>query len=198
MKALLNAFSQMVSIISMNVNKIKLLLTKGFTIVHRRLWKMVHGSNLNWNRCIKCQYWVCSHMNWRLFGKPVHRRCFIFLFVLLENIGMRESEASTRAKRARSARKKYIFFFPHPYPFALAVNKSPAVFIFYHARSTDCGEKIEGLWTGYFLAGKNDRRRHSTTSFSDNVVVAGTSYQMWKVSSFCHRELRGLNLLQHK
>ena len=52
MKALLNAFSQMVSIISMNVNKTKLPATKGFTIVHCRLWNMVHGSNLNWNRCM--------------------------------------------------------------------------------------------------------------------------------------------------
>ena len=38
-----------------------------------------------------------------------------------------------------------IFFFPHPYPLALAVNKSPAGFFFYHARSTDSKEKIEGL-----------------------------------------------------
>ena len=36
----------------MNVNKTKLPATKGFTIVHCRLWNMVHGSNLNWNRCI--------------------------------------------------------------------------------------------------------------------------------------------------
>ena len=28
------------------------------------------------------------------------------------------------------------------------------------------------------LAGKRDSRHHSTTSFSKNVVVAGTSYQM--------------------
>ena len=41
------AFSQMVSIISMNVNKTKLPATKGFTIVHCRLWNMVHGSNIN-------------------------------------------------------------------------------------------------------------------------------------------------------
>ena len=35
------------------------------------------------------------------------------------------------------------------YPLALAVNKSPAVFIFYHTRSTDFEEETEGLWTGY-------------------------------------------------
>ena len=31
----------------------------------------------------------------------------------------------------------------------MVVNKSPAVFTFYHPRSTDLEEKIEGLWTGY-------------------------------------------------
>ena len=46
----------MVFIILMNVNKTKLPATKGFTIVHLRLWNMVHESNLNWNRCITLQY----------------------------------------------------------------------------------------------------------------------------------------------
>ena len=32
-------------------------------------------------------------------------------------------------------------------------------------------------WTSVVLAGKRDSRRHSTTSFSENVVVAETSYQ---------------------
>ena len=31
--------------------------------------------------------------------------------------------------------------------------KSPAVFIFYHARSTDFEQKIEGLWTGSIFTG---------------------------------------------
>ena len=39
---------------------------------------------------------------------------------------------------------RYILFFPHHYPLALAVNNPPR-FIFYHARSTDFEEKIEGL-----------------------------------------------------
>ena len=39
-----NTFSQMVSIISMNVNKTELPATKGFTMVHCRVWNMVHGS----------------------------------------------------------------------------------------------------------------------------------------------------------
>ena len=36
-------------------------------------------------------------------------------------------------------------------------------------------------WTSVILAGKRDSRRHSTTSFSENVVVAGTSYQILEV-----------------
>ena len=37
---------------------------------------------------------------------------------------------------------------------------------------------IAHAWTSVILAGKRDSRRLSTTSFSENVVVAGTSYQM--------------------
>ena len=188
LKALLNAFPQklMVSIISMNVNKVELPVTKGFTIVHCRLWKMVHGSNLNWNRCIKCQYWVLLTHELPPFWQACTQTLFYFSFRSFR----KHRHARERGEHASAEREeeKYIFSFPHPYPFALAVNKAPAVFIFYHARSTDFEEKIEGLWTGYFLAGKQDSRRHSTTSFSDNVVVAGTSYQMWEVSSFYHRE----------
>ena len=33
-------------------------------------------------------------------------------------------------------------------------------------------------WTNVILAGKRDSRRPTTTSFSENVVVAGTIYQM--------------------
>ena len=38
------------------------------------------------------------------------------------------------------------------------------------------------------LAGKRGSRRHSTTSFSEGVVAAGTSYQMLEVLAFCNRE----------
>ena len=34
------------------------------------------------------------------------------------------------------------------------------------------------VWTSVILAGKCGSRRHSTMSFSENVGVAGTSYQM--------------------
>ena len=37
--------------------------------------------------------------------------------------------------------------YPHPYHYSLAlvVNKSPAVYIYYHPRSTDFEEELEGL-----------------------------------------------------
>ena len=37
---------------------------------------------------------------------------------------------------------------------------------------------IAHAWTSVILAEKRDSRRHSTTSFRENVVMAGTSYQM--------------------
>ena len=49
-------------------------------------------------------------------------------------------------------------------------------------------------WNSVILAGKRDSRRRSTTSFSENVVVAETSYQMLEVLSFAIGT--GLNLLQ--
>ena len=49
-------------------------------------------------------------------------------------------------------------------------------------------------WNSVILAGKRDSRRRSTTSFSKNVVVAETSYQMLEVLSFAIGT--GLNLLQ--
>ena len=47
------------------------------------------------------------------------------------------------------------------------------------------GKKEDGL----ILTGKRDsRRRHYTTNFSENVLVAETSYQMLEVLPFCERE----------
>ena len=43
-------------------------------------------------------------------------------------------------------------------------------------------------WTSVILAGKRGSRRHSTTSFTKNVQVAETSYQMLVVLSFCDRK----------
>ena len=37
---------------------------------------------------------------------------------------------------------------------------------------------IAHAWISIILAGKHDSRPNSTMSFSKNVVVAGTSYQM--------------------
>ena len=38
------------------------------------------------------------------------------------------------------------------------------------------------------MAGKRDNRRHSTTSFSENLEVAERSYQMLEVLPLCDRE----------
>ena len=42
--------------------------------------------------------------------------------------------------------------------------------------------------TSVILAGKRDSRRHPTTCFNENIVVAETSYEMLKVLSFCERD----------
>ena len=42
--------------------------------------------------------------------------------------------------------------------------------------------------TNVILAGKHGSRRQSTTSFSENVVVAKTSYRMLGILSFSDRE----------
>ena len=67
---------------------------------------------------------------------PSRWSCFIFLFVLFKNIGELAS---------------------HHYhcPLALVVNKSPAVYIYFHPRSTDFEEELEGLWTGYKFPGSH-------------------------------------------
>ena len=49
-------------------------------------------------------------------------------------------------------------------------------------------------WTNVILAGKRESRRHSTTSFSKNVVLAGTIYQIWEGLSDASE--KGLNILQ--
>ena len=46
-----------------------------------------------------------------------------------------------RRAREKEKIKNVYFLLPHPYPLALVVNKSHAVFIFYHPRSTDFEKK---------------------------------------------------------
>ena len=48
---------------------------------------------------------------------------------------------------------------------------------------------IAHAWTSVILEGKRGSRRHSATSFRENVGVAGTSYQMQEVLLFCYREM---------
>ena len=47
-------------------------------------------------------------------------------------------------------------------------------------------------WISDVLAGKLDSH-HSTTAFSENVVVTETSYQMEEILSFCDRRWEGFN-----
>ena len=51
---------------------------------------------------------------------------------------------------------------------------------------------FKGFWREMtaqdLVAGKRGSRRHSTTSFSESVKVAETSYQMLESLSFCDRE----------
>ena len=43
-------------------------------------------------------------------------------------------------------------------------------------------------WGSVILAGKRGSCRHSTSRFSESVVVAGTSYQKLEVLALCNRE----------
>ena len=43
-------------------------------------------------------------------------------------------------------------------------------------------------WNSVILAGKRGSRRRSPSSFSVNIVVAETSYQMLEILSCCYRE----------
>ena len=51
-----------------------------------------------------------------------------------------------------------------------------------------CLRVNQAAWTSVILAGKRGSRRHSTSSLSENVVVAETGYQMLEVWSFCDRK----------
>ena len=64
----------------------------------------------------------------------------------------------------------FIFSFRSSLPLALAVNKSPAFFIFHHARSMDFEEKIEGLWTGE--GARDSSRAVSRLGFSKVFIVS--------------------------
>ena len=66
---------------------------------------------------------------------------------------------------------------------SLLFSKMPKIWV---GRTTINGEKKED---GLILTGKRDsRRRHYTTNFSENDLVAETSYQMLEVLPFCERE----------
>ena len=77
--------------------------------------------------------------------KLIKVTCFIACTQTLFYFSVRDSIIDERARKESKQSLLIFFFFPHPYPLPLVVSKSPAVFIFYHARSTDLKEKIEGL-----------------------------------------------------
>ena len=64
---------------------------------------------------------------------------FFFLFFFLRLFG------------ERWRKTKGYFLLSPPHPFALAVYKSPAVFLIFYARWTISKEKPESLWTGYLM-----------------------------------------------
>ena len=51
-------------------------------------------------------------------------------------------------------------------------------------------------WTSVILAGKRVSHRHSTTNFSENVVVAETSYKVLEVLSFCCQGMASSGLIK--
>ena len=62
-----------------------------------------------------------------------------FFFSFFSRTSASEDERGARERKIKN------FLLLHPEPLPLAVSKSPAVFVFYHARSMDFEEKIEGL-----------------------------------------------------
>ena len=78
----------------------------------------IHSSEYVWTACIQ----TLLYFSFRCFGK--HRRA-----------------------RERKIKKRLFSSSPTPTPLRWG-SINPPRFIFYHARSTDFEEKIEGLWTG--------------------------------------------------
>ena len=80
--------------------------------------------------------------------------CTQTLFFLFGNISAQVQSVRMSMKHGnecgvweRNIRNIYLLL-PHLYPLALAVNKSPTVFIFYDVHLMDFEETREGLWTG--------------------------------------------------
>ena len=66
---------------------------------------------------------------------------FFTFFVLFENIGEHASEANVRERKIKNVH----FLLPTPTSLRRRSINPPGFFIFYHARSADSEEKIEGL-----------------------------------------------------
>ena len=60
-----------------------------------------------------------------------------------------------------------------------------AILLQYYFISPEISRFVQVIYV--ILAGKRGSRLYSTTSFSESVVAAGTSYQMLEVLAFCNR-----------
>ena len=94
-----------------------------------------------------------TRLNWGICALP---RLMLSLFTdVFLSFFFFDYLVSAWAKRAcdseRGRKTKGYFLLSPPHPFALAVYKSPAVFLILYARWTISKEKPESLWTGYLM-----------------------------------------------
>ena len=95
-------------------------------------------------------------------GRPVHRRCLIFLFILFE-------------RKINMTRTDLFSSYPTTTPLHWR-SINPPWLLFFITRPTDFEEKIEGLGTGYRLA-------------DDQSIVGRTSFRiikLFRTDSFTH------------
>ena len=71
-------------------------------------------------------------------GTPPHKKVILVYMLFLVNIAILQTTKEPRTEITVACTQKFFFFL-------FVIFESPAVFVFYHAHSTDCGEKIEGL-----------------------------------------------------
>ena len=92
-------------------------------------------SDYNWLHVLwrKCHTCSCSlsllALIFTLVAASLYTDVVLFSFLFFSK--------TSSSSQGRARERASIFYFPHPYPLALTVSKSPAVFIFYHVRSTD-------------------------------------------------------------
>ena len=93
------------------------------------------------------------------FTYPVHRRCFIFLFVLLENIGVRESEASTRESW------RTIFLRDHDFTVSQTEDQLSRIY-------SPCSNKVRSTWAELYIIKTSFQSEHNDDRFRRNVHIS--------------------------